>query len=69
MDILVPILEREGIKLSLEAHPEDWLEENAPAVDIIKTINFQFTIIFYCTHTNSLIKLSNLAIAHKLIYS
>ena len=39
MDVLVPILEREGIKLSLEAHPEDWLEEIAPAVDIIKTIN------------------------------
>lgn len=39
MDILVPILEREGIKLSLEAHPEDWLEEIAPAIDIIKTIN------------------------------
>ena len=39
MDILVPILEREGIKLSLEAHPEDWLEEIAPAVDIIRTIN------------------------------
>lgn len=38
MDILVPILEREGIKLSLEAHPEDWLEEIAPAVDIIRTI-------------------------------
>lgn len=39
MDVLVPILEREGIKLSLEAHPEDWLEEIAPAVDIIRTIN------------------------------
>lgn len=39
MDILVPILECEGIKLSLEAHPEDWLEEIAPAIDIIKTIN------------------------------
>lgn len=39
MDILVPILEREGITLSLEAHPEDWLEEIAPAMDIIKTIN------------------------------
>lgn len=39
MDILVPILEREGIKLSLEAHPEDWLEQIAPAVDIIRTIN------------------------------
>lgn len=39
MDILVPILEREGIMLSLEAHPEDWMEEIAPAIDIIKTIN------------------------------
>ncbi|MFC3167450.1 sugar phosphate isomerase/epimerase family protein [Paracoccus fontiphilus] len=39
MDVLVPILEREGITLSLEAHPEDWLEEIAPAMDIIKTIN------------------------------
>lgn len=39
MDVLVPILEREAITLSLEAHPEDWLEEIAPAMDIIKTIN------------------------------
>ncbi|GLP86806.1 sugar phosphate isomerase/epimerase family protein [Tritonibacter mobilis] len=39
MDVLVPILEREGIKLSLEAHPEDWIEEIHPAIDIIKTIN------------------------------
>lgn len=39
MEILVPILEREGIMLSLEADPEDWLEEIAPAIDIIKTIN------------------------------
>ncbi|MCA2375119.1 TIM barrel protein, partial [Agrobacterium genomosp. 3 str. RTP8] len=31
MDILVPILEREGLVLSLEAHPEDWIEEIAPA--------------------------------------
>ena len=39
MDILVPMLEREGLVLSLEAHPEDWLEEIAPAIDIIKTID------------------------------
>ena len=39
MDVLVPILEREAITLSLEAHPEDWLEEIAPAMDIIRTIN------------------------------
>ncbi len=39
MDIIVPILEREGLTLSLEAHPEDWVEEIAPAIEIIKTIN------------------------------
>lgn len=39
MDVLVPILEREGVTLSLEPHPEDWIETIEPAVDIIKTIN------------------------------
>jgi myo-inositol catabolism protein IolH len=39
MDVLVPILEREGLVLSIEPHPEDWVEEMEPAVDIIKTIN------------------------------
>ena len=39
MDVLVPILEREGLTLSVEPHPEDWVEEMVPAVDIIKTIN------------------------------
>jgi len=39
MDILVPLLEKEGLTLSIEPHPEDWVEEIGPAVDIIKTIN------------------------------
>lgn len=39
MDVLVPILEREGVTLSLEPHPEDWIETIEPAVDIIKTID------------------------------
>jgi myo-inositol catabolism protein IolH len=39
MDVLVPILEREGLTLSVEPHPEDWVETMDPAVDIIKTIN------------------------------
>ncbi|PPC79206.1 protein iolH, partial [Pokkaliibacter plantistimulans] len=39
MDILVPLLEREGLTLSIEPHPEDWLERIDPAVEIIKTIN------------------------------
>jgi myo-inositol catabolism protein IolH len=39
MDELVPILEREGLILSIEPHPEDWVETMAPAIDIIRTIN------------------------------
>lgn len=39
MDVLVPILEREGLTLSVEPHPEDWIETMEPAVEIIKTID------------------------------
>ncbi|MGV6874210.1 sugar phosphate isomerase/epimerase family protein [Pseudochelatococcus sp. B33] len=39
MDIVVPLLERAGVTLSLEPHPEDWLERIEPAVDIVRTIN------------------------------
>jgi myo-inositol catabolism protein IolH len=38
MDELLPILEREGITLSVEPHPEDWIEQLQPAVDIVKNI-------------------------------
>lgn len=39
MDVIVPMLEREGLTLSVEPHPEDWVEEMEPAVEIIKSIN------------------------------
>jgi myo-inositol catabolism protein IolH len=38
MDELVPLFEREGIVLSVEPHPEDWIETFHPAIDIIKSI-------------------------------
>ncbi|CDG40582.1 MULTISPECIES: sugar phosphate isomerase/epimerase family protein [Asaia] len=38
MDDLVPLLERSGIMLSLEPHPEDWVETFHPAIDIIRNI-------------------------------
>ncbi|OGB28654.1 MAG: protein iolH [Burkholderiales bacterium RIFCSPLOWO2_12_FULL_61_40] len=38
MDELLPILEREGITLSVEPHPEDWIEQMQPACDIVKNI-------------------------------
>ena len=39
MDELLPLFEREGITLSVEPHPEDWIEQLAPATDIVKVIN------------------------------
>lgn len=38
MDELLPIFEREGLTLSIEPHPEDWIEQLQPAVDIVKNI-------------------------------
>jgi len=38
MEELVPIFEREDIVLSIEPHPEDWVETFHPAVDIIRMI-------------------------------
>jgi myo-inositol catabolism protein IolH len=38
MDELIPIFEREGVVLSVEPHPEDWLETMAPAIDIVRSI-------------------------------
>ncbi|RFO95266.1 protein iolH [Rhodoferax lacus] len=38
MDELLPIFEREGLTLSVEPHPEDWIETMQPATDIVKNI-------------------------------
>lgn len=38
MDELLPIFEKEGITLSVEPHPEDWIETMQPATDIVKNI-------------------------------
>ncbi len=38
MDELLPIFEREGITLSVEPHPEDWIETYQPACDIVRNL-------------------------------
>ena len=38
MDELLPLFEREGLTLSVEPHPEDWVEQLQPAADIVKNI-------------------------------
>jgi myo-inositol catabolism protein IolH len=39
MDELLPVFEKEGIRLVLEPHPDDWEEDGKRAVDIIRGIN------------------------------
>lgn len=38
MEELVPVFEREGVVLSIEPHPEDWVETFRPAYDVIRMI-------------------------------
>ncbi|EXU64998.1 hypothetical protein Z951_28095 [Streptomyces sp. PRh5] len=43
---------REGIALNLEAHPDDFCEENTPAVDLVRAINKPWVNYLYCApHT------------------
>jgi myo-inositol catabolism protein IolH len=52
METLLPIFEREGITLHLEAHPDDFVEQNTPAVDLVRGINSPRVRYLYCApHT------------------
>nr|WTA00104.1 sugar phosphate isomerase/epimerase [Streptomyces sp. NBC_00857] len=48
MEELLPELEREGIALNLEAHPDDFCEENDPAVDLVRAVNKPYVNYLYC---------------------
>ncbi|MDX3380678.1 sugar phosphate isomerase/epimerase [Streptomyces niveiscabiei] len=52
LEELLPLFEREGIALNLEAHPDDFCEENTPAVDLVRAINKPWVNYLYCApHT------------------
>ncbi|MDA2812252.1 sugar phosphate isomerase/epimerase [Nocardiopsis sp. RSe5-2] len=52
MEELLPVFEREGIALNLEAHPDDFCEVNEPAVDLVRAINKPWVNYLYCApHT------------------
>ena len=52
MEELLPGFEREGIRLVLEPHPDDWEEDGKRAVDLIRGINSPNVSFLYCTpHT------------------
>lgn len=52
MEELLPILEREGIELHLEPHPDDFVESGHTAIQMIRGINSPLVSFLYCApHT------------------
>jgi myo-inositol catabolism protein IolH len=52
MEELLPELEREGIDLALEPHPDDFVEDGNAAVDIVRGIDSPRVTYLYCApHT------------------
>jgi myo-inositol catabolism protein IolH len=48
MEELLPVFERESIRLVLEPHPDDWEEDGKRAVDLIRGINSSQVSFLYC---------------------
>jgi myo-inositol catabolism protein IolH len=48
LEELLPIFEREGIRLNLEAHPDDFIELNGPAIDLVRAIDSPLVGYVYC---------------------
>ena len=49
MDELLPIVEREGVRLVLEPHPDDFIEDGLDAVGMVKGLNHDGVGFLYCT--------------------
>lgn len=52
MEELLPVFEREGVRLVLEPHPDDFVEDGCRAVDLIRGIDSDLVSFLYCApHT------------------
>jgi myo-inositol catabolism protein IolH len=52
LEELLPEFEREGVRLVLEPHPDDFIEDGIGAVDLIRGINSPLVSFLYCApHT------------------
>jgi myo-inositol catabolism protein IolH len=52
MEDLLPVFEREGVRLVLEPHPDDFIEDGIAAVNMIRGINSDLVTFLYCApHT------------------
>ena len=48
MEELLPVFEREGVKLAMEPHPDDFIELGHPSLDMIRGINSPCVSFLYC---------------------
>jgi len=52
MEELLPVFEREGVRLVLEPHPDDFIEDGIGAIDLVRGINSASVSFLYCApHT------------------
>jgi myo-inositol catabolism protein IolH len=52
MEELLPVFEREGIRLVLEPHPDDFVEDGRAGIDLVRGIDRDFVSFLYCApHT------------------
>ena len=52
MEELLPIFEREGVRLVLEPHPDDFVEDGVEGVNLVRGINSDLVTFLYCApHT------------------
>ncbi|HET6533578.1 MAG TPA: sugar phosphate isomerase/epimerase family protein [Actinoplanes sp.] len=52
MEELLPIFEREGVRLVLEPHPDDFIEDGIAGVDMVRAVNSDLVSFLYCApHT------------------
>ena len=52
MEELLPIFEREGVRLVLEPHADDFVEDGIAGVDLVRGINSDLVTFLYCApHT------------------
>jgi myo-inositol catabolism protein IolH len=52
MEELLPVFQAEGLRLALEPHPDDFVEDGRAAIDLIRGINTDFVSFLYCApHT------------------
>ena len=52
MEQLLPIIEREGIDVRIDPHPDDWVEDGLAAIRVIRGVNSpNIGLVYVASHT------------------